>query len=69
MKRIIKVWLKVSSMAAQSQLLTTWAGIFFLIGKIVRFLIFLIFLFTVMGSVGSLANYSKEQIILFFFNF
>jgi len=69
MKRIIKVWLRMSSMAAQAQLLTNWAGVMFLIGKIVRFLMFLLFLFIVVGSVGSLAGYRREQVILFYLIF
>lgn len=69
MKKIIKVWLKMSSMAAQSQLLTNWAGVMFLIGKIVRFLMFLLFLMVMVGSVGSLAGYSREQVTLFYLIF
>ncbi len=50
LKKIIKIWLMVSLRAAQSQLLTTWAGILFLVGKIIRFLLFFIFLFAVFDS-------------------
>jgi ABC-2 type transport system permease protein len=67
--RIINVWLRVSAMAAQSQLLTTWAGAFFLIGKIVRFFLFLIFLTSLTGLTGSLGGYRREQIILFYLVF
>ena len=59
----------VSLRAAQSQLLTSWAGILFLLGKIVRFLLFFIFLFTVLDSVKTLAGYNREQVILFFLVF
>ena len=67
--RLMKVWLMVSLRAAQSQLLTSWAGILFLIGKVVRFLLFFIFLFAVLGSAKNLAGYNPQQVILFFLVF
>ena len=69
MKRLVKVWLKISAMAAQSQLLTNWSGILFIIGKIVRFLLFFVFLFRVISSAGTLAGYSCQQVIFFFLVF
>jgi ABC-2 type transport system permease protein len=69
LKKMIKIWLMVSLRAAQSQLLTTWAGILFLVGKIIRFLLFFIFLFAVLDSAKNLAGYSREQVILFFLVF
>lgn len=53
-------------MAAQSQLLTTWAGVLFISGKVVRFLLFFVFLFTVMSASGKMMAYSQTQIIFFF---
>lgn len=67
--RLIKIWLMVASRAAQVQLLTNWAGILFLIGKIARFLLFFVFLFAILGSAQTLAGYSREQVILFFLVF
>jgi len=67
--RLLRVWLKMSSMAAQSQLLTNWAGVMFLVGKVVRFLMFFLFLFIVVGAVGSLVGYNRQQVILFFLIF
>jgi len=64
--KLIKVWVAVSLRAAQSQLLTTWAGILFLVGKIIKFLLFFVFLFAVLDSAKDLAGYSREQVILFF---
>ncbi|MFC1727034.1 ABC transporter permease [Patescibacteria group bacterium] len=69
LKKYIKVWLKMTSRAAQSQLLTSWAGALFIIGKIVRFLIFFVFLFTILSSSKSLAGLNKEQVIFFFLVF
>ncbi len=59
----------MAGIAAQSQLLTSRGGFLFLIGKIARFVLFFIFLFSVLSRVGSLAGYSKEQVILFFLVF
>lgn len=67
--KIVKIWLMVASRAAQSQLLSNWAGFLFIAGKIVRFLMFFVFLFSVLSGVGSLAGYSREQVILFFLVF
>lgn len=67
--RLFRVWLMISSRAAQSQLLTNWAGILFLIGKFARFLLFFVFLFAVLGSAKTLAGYTREQVILFFLVF
>ena len=68
-KKIIKIWLMYTSRAAQSALLTTWAGILFIIGKIVRFLLFFIFLFAVLSASKNLAGYNREQVIFFFLIF
>ena len=67
--KLTRVWVMVSLRAAQSQLLTSWAGILFLIGKIVRFLLFFVFLFAVLGSAKNLAGYNPQQVILFFLVF
>ena len=69
MKRIVKTWFKLAKIAAQSQLLTSKGGSLFIIGKVVRFLFFFIFLFSVLSDVGSLASYSKEQVIVFYLVF
>lgn len=59
----------MTSREAQTQLLTSWAGILFITGKIVRFLLFFIFLFSVLSSSNTLASYNREQVILFFLVF
>ncbi len=59
----------MAGIAAQSQLLTSKGGILFLIGKVVRFVFFFVFLYSVLSGVGSLAGYSREQVILFFLVF
>ena len=40
---LTKIWLMFSSRAAQAQLLTHWGSFLFLIGKVVRFLLFFVY--------------------------
>lgn len=53
----------------QSQLTTFWAGLFFILGKIFRFLFLFLFLFSVLFQSQTLAGYNKNQVILFFLVF
>lgn len=55
--------------AAQSQLVTLWAGIFFVLGKVVRFLFLFLFLFSVLSQSQTIAGYNREQVIVFFLVF
>ncbi|PIS14297.1 hypothetical protein COT64_03420 [Candidatus Shapirobacteria bacterium CG09_land_8_20_14_0_10_39_12] len=69
--KLFKVWMKISFLAAESQLLTNWSGVLFLIGKIVRFFMYFIFLFSVLSGAKDLIGLSQNQVIFFFliFNF
>ncbi len=67
--RLTRLWLFLASREAQIQLLTNWAGILFIIGKVIRFLLYFVFLFAVLSSVPTLAGYNREQVILFFLVF
>ncbi|MFH1840915.1 MAG: ABC-2 family transporter protein [Candidatus Shapirobacteria bacterium] len=67
--RLFKVWWRVTLMAAQSQLLSGWSGIGFLVAKIIRFLLFLVFLLTVLKSAGGVLGYTHSQVVLFFLTF
>lgn len=58
-----------SSRAAQVEILTHWGSLLFLLGKIVRFLLFFTFLFMVLSSAETLAGYNREQVVLFFLIF
>lgn len=69
LKKLIKVWLMLASRAAQSQLLTNWSGVLFILGKVVRFFLLFIFLFAVLKGTQGLAGYSTGQVILFFLVF
>ncbi|RJP47403.1 MAG: hypothetical protein C4584_00575 [Armatimonadetes bacterium] len=66
---LLRVWKKIFSMSAQSQILTSWGGVMFLSGKTVRFLMFFVFLFAVVSSAKTIAGYSLEQVIFFFLVF
>ena len=68
-RKLFKVWLRITLMSVQGQLLTNWAGVLFLLGKTVRFLLFFVFLFSVLSSAGSLAGFNQEQVILIFLVF
>ncbi|HUW24412.1 MAG TPA: ABC-2 family transporter protein [Patescibacteria group bacterium] len=59
----------ISSRAAQSQLINPWSALLFLLGKIIRFLLFFVFLFKILSTSGSLGEYGKEAIIIFFLVF
>jgi len=69
MKRLLKTWLLMAKMAILSELLSPWAALLFIIGKLVRFGFFFVFLFSVLSKAGGLAGYSREQTILFFLVF
>ena len=66
LKRLLRVWWTLASREAQIQLLTSWAGVLFIIGKVVRFLLYFVFLFSVTRAAGSLAGYSVDEVIVFF---
>lgn len=67
--RIITIWLKISSMAIQTQLTTVWAGILFFTGKVLRFLFVFAFLYSVLSKTNTIAGYNQQQVILFFLVF
>lgn len=67
--RLIKLWFLMAKTAAQSQLTTFWAGVFFILGKVVRFLFLFLFLFSVLSQSQTLAGYNRDQVILFFLVF
>lgn len=68
-KKLIKVWVRISLLAGQSQLLTNWSGALFILGKLIRFAFFFIFLLTVLSGAKTLAGYNREQVIFFFLIF
>lgn len=67
--KLITIWVRVTLMSAQAQLLTNYAGLLFVVGKIVRFILYFIFLFSVLSGTKTIVNFTREQIILFFLVF
>ncbi|MCL5090785.1 MAG: ABC transporter permease [Patescibacteria group bacterium] len=67
--KLLKIWWRISVLAAETELLTNWSGVLFIIGKIIRFVFYFAFLFTVLSGINNLAGFSREQVILFFLVF
>jgi ABC-2 type transport system permease protein len=67
--KLIKIWLILASREAQVQFLTNWAGILFIVGKVLRFSLFFVFIFSILSSTKSLVGYTREQVIFFFLVF
>lgn len=59
----------VAKRAAQTYFLNSLATTLFLVGKVVRFLLFFVFLFAILSSSKNLAGYNREQVIFFFLIF
>jgi ABC-2 type transport system permease protein len=68
-KHLVKIWFLLALRAAQVQLLTRWGSFLFLLGKVVRFVLFFVFLFMVLSSAQTLAGYRRVEVILFFLVF
>jgi len=67
--KLLRIWFMVAKMAARTYLLNLLATLLFLVGKVVRFLLFFAFLFAVLSSNNTLAGYNREQVIFFFLVF
>jgi ABC-2 type transport system permease protein len=68
-RKLFRVWLLSTRNVALSQMTTSYAALFFILGKIVRFLLFFVFIFVVVSSTNFLAGYNSSQVILFFLVF
>lgn len=69
MKKYIIVWLQLAHISFAQQLSTRFASLLFLVGKSSRFVFFMIFLVGIVNKTNGLADYSKDQVILFFLVF
>lgn len=69
MKRYIKVWLIMSKNSFLRDFNSKLGLFLLLLGKFVRFVIFAVFLFYLLSGIGSLAGYSREQVIFIFLTF
>jgi len=67
--KLLKIWLMVSSRAAQSQLINPYSALIFVLGKLIRFVLFFVFLFKILSTSGSLAGHGPEVVIVFFLVF
>lgn len=67
--RYAKIWLMFAANELQQQFATRVSAFFFFIGKAFRFLAFLSMLIVLQKNTQTLAGYSFDQIIVFFFAF
>ncbi len=67
--KFFRIWLFSTRNVVLSQMTTSFAAIFFTLGKIVRFLLFFVFIFVVVHSTNNLAGYNPHQVIFFFLVF
>lgn len=68
-KKFFRIWLLNTKNVLITQMATSYAAIFFTLGKIIRFLFFFVFIFVVVRSVNSLAGYTPHQVVFFFLVF
>jgi len=69
LRKPLRIWLAIARMVVLPDLISPWSAVLFIIGKVFRFIFFFAFLFAVLSSSGSLAGYSREEVILFFLVF
>ena len=69
MKKYIKVWWIFTFNSFQTQLLTRWAVLLFLISKLLRFFIFIVFIVLLLSKTNTLASYTLNQTLFFFLTF
>lgn len=69
MKKYLKVWWIFAFNSFQTQLLTRWAVLLFLISKLLRFFIFIVFILLLLSKTNTLASYTLNQTLLFFLTF
>lgn len=64
--RYFRIWKKLASCAIQSTLSNRLDSIGYLLGKLARFGFFLLFLVSLFQYTGSIAGYSKYEVLLFY---
>jgi ABC-2 type transport system permease protein len=65
----LKIWLTLSLKEMQTYFIYRFSTVFFLLGKIVRFISFFFFLSLLTSKTATLAGYNQDQIIFFFLTF
>lgn len=69
LSKFFKVYIFFTSRVAQQQLITNSGAIFFLLGKVLRFLLFFFFIFSIANAAKTVAGYSATQVMVFFMVF
>lgn len=69
MRRYLKVWWMMTSATSQKAFSSRFGAIIFLIGKVLRFLIFFFFLLLLVSKTKTIAGYSVWQVIFFYATF
>lgn len=69
LKRYFKIWCLMTKNSFMIALVSRFGAMFFLVGKIIRFLLFLFFLVTVLKRTNFLAGYTFPQVVFFFLVF
>ena len=69
LRRLVRIFFLMAKMVILPDLLNFLAALFFILGKIVRFLFFFAFVFSVVKGAGNVAGYSYQEVVLFFLVF
>ncbi len=69
LKKYLHVWLKASTLSAQSNLTQRGGALMFILGKFIRFGFFLVLLSLISNQVEQVSGYTFDQMILFFLFF
>lgn len=69
MKKYLRVWLLMTLNSVQNSFASRSGAIVFVLGKVIRFVLFFFLLVLVVGKTNQLAGYSLDQVIFFFLTF
>lgn len=68
-KRYLKIWIRLTAIAAQVAFISRFGALIFTLGKLLRFFLFLMFLFLISSRVKEIGGYNLWQMIFFFATF
>lgn len=69
LKKYIKLWFSMTLNSFQMSLVNRFSAMMFLLGKVLRFILFFVFLIILLGKTKTLAGYSHDQVLIFFLVF
>lgn len=69
MKKNLKIFLFLSKMGIKTSLQNRVGAIFFLIGKVFRFVVFFVFIYFLLSKTKLLAGYNLNQMLIFFLTY